>query len=373
MWAGGIPARPHQGVKPMKLHPQAFMSYSANHCSLLSRSDGRTHLRIPASFIARHLAGESLEAIFPSEVIEILRQHELVESCEDLPRRHSPTWPEAWGELSRAGNLAKSNARYVTDVIRAAELEHEVAADPAAPATFSSWCVPDVHRLNDPDDLGVSLARTLLSRRTSRTFTTDVPVDAKQLETILAWTCRPTRLVAGGPFGALPFYTSPHAGARNDIECYVVIRQSLGPVPTGVFHYNPLMHALERIGDCPNQAVTYSMVLNVQVAATAPLLAVLTSRTDRIAAKYRDARAERLVFLNAGHRAQTIVLCATALGLATYQSAAFDDALVRAELKLADMEQPTYVMAFGTADPHDPYRLSDATEKPTIEIRTFGQ
>jgi SagB-type dehydrogenase family enzyme len=80
--------------------------------------------------------------------------------------------------------------------------------------------------------------------------------------------------------------------------------------------------------------------------ARAPVVLAITGVVARTATKYGQ-RAERYVFMEAGHAAQNIYLQVQADGLGTTAVGAFRDAAVRALLELSGDEMPLYLMPVG--------------------------
>jgi SagB-type dehydrogenase family enzyme len=73
---------------------------------------------------------------------------------------------------------------------------------------------------------------------------------------------------------------------------------------------------------------------------------VIVGVASRTAKKY-GARAERYVYLEAGHAAQNLLLRATELGLGAVPIGAFDDQAVAGVLELAAEQQPLYLIPVG--------------------------
>jgi len=78
----------------------------------------------------------------------------------------------------------------------------------------------------------------------------------------------------------------------------------------------------------------------------APLVMVIAADFKKIKQKY-GSRAERYVYLEAGHSAQNILLMAEALGLVACPVGAFNDKKVSEVLKLEDDCKPVYLIVIG--------------------------
>jgi SagB-type dehydrogenase family enzyme len=123
------------------------------------------------------------------------------------------------------------------------------------------------------------------------------------------------------------------------IEVYVVNT-------TGVYHYIPLNHSLEKIKEGNVKGDLMRAALNQNAVGQAPLDLVITGAYERTAVKYGD-RAERYVHLEAGHVAQNVLLQCTALHLGAVPIGAFDDAKVQDVLGISRDNQPLYIISIG--------------------------
>ncbi len=186
-------------------------------------------------------------------------------------------------------------------------------------------------RLPDPVmDGGMSLHRALADRRSVREYSgEEVPLE--DLSQIL-W-------AAQGVTSKEGFRTVPSAGALYPLEIYVATGR-------GVYHYNPPEHTLEALSGDDIRAPLAAAALNQNWIRDAPNVIVITGVVERTRDKYGD-RAERYMFLEAGHAAQNIYLETTALGLGTVVVGAFYDDRVREVLGLPVGYTPIYIMPVG--------------------------
>jgi SagB-type dehydrogenase family enzyme len=100
---------------------------------------------------------------------------------------------------------------------------------------------------------------------------------------------------------------NPSSGNLHPTECYLVI-PNLGGL-NGVFHYNPYLHALEKIRDLPPQGAR----IIKEHYKTGGLLLILTSIPWRESWKYGE-RALRYCLLDAGHAVGSIRFSANLRG-----------------------------------------------------------
>lgn len=183
-----------------------------------------------------------------------------------------------------------------------------------------------------PDTTGdLSVEAAIEQRRSVREFS-DQTLNAEQIGQI-AWAAQGITDEARG------FRAAPSAGALYPIELYLA-------TPDGVYHYLPREHALERVADADRRQALQEAALGQEHVGSAPLVMVLTSVFARTEAKYGD-RAERYVFMEAGHVAQNVHLQAEALALGSVPVGAFADAAVSQALELPDDHAPLYLIPVG--------------------------
>ncbi|HXY88238.1 MAG TPA: SagB/ThcOx family dehydrogenase [Candidatus Acidoferrales bacterium] len=144
---------------------------------------------------------------------------------------------------------------------------------------------------------------------------------------------------AQGITGLHGFRTAPSAGARYPIDVYVVNA-------TGVYHYLPLNHSVEKIREGDVKDDLMRAAFNQNAVGHAPLDLVITGVYERTAVKYGD-RAERYVCLEAGHVAQNVLLQCTALHLGAVPVGGFDDAKVQDVLGIGRDNRPLYIIPIG--------------------------
>lgn len=201
----------------------------------------------------------------------------------------------------------------------------------AGVSTSQEAVVIDIIKLPKPQLKGnVSLEETLQNRRSIREYT-DASVSLGELSQLL-W-------AAQGITSPEGFRTTPSAGALYPLEVYAVNA-------TGVFHYNPLNHSLEKIRSANVQENLAKAALNQDAVRQAPLKLVITGVYERTAVKYGD-RAERYVTLEAGHAVQNVLLECTSMGLGAVPIGAFDDSKVREAIGAPENQHPLYIVPIG--------------------------
>jgi SagB-type dehydrogenase family enzyme len=191
-----------------------------------------------------------------------------------------------------------------------------------------------------------ALGRVLHARRTVREFErTPVPFGA--LAEVVRGTWGMTGQAEAGVLGRLPTKTSPSAGARHPIECYVLV-WNVANLRPGLYHYDVRSDELRRLrsGDFRMEAVESAS--GQRYMSRASFVCIMTAVFDRILWKYPFENAYRVVWLDAGHLAQTFCLLATALGLGPFTTAALQDSRIERLIGLDGIKEfPVYLCGAG--------------------------
>lgn len=146
---------------------------------------------------------------------------------------------------------------------------------------------------------------------------------------------------------------SPSAGGLHPIEAYLLVQRIEG-VPVGLYHYQPVNHALTLLRELSAQqaaALALKAVADQDWFADAPLMVVLAARVERNFWKYRNhAKAYRALMLDAGHLSQTWYLLATEAGMPAFITAAINEVDLEQALGLDPLKDAVIaVCGCGTA------------------------
>ena len=178
---------------------------------------------------------------------------------------------------------------------------------------------------------GMPLVEAIAKRRSVRAFT-DRKLNLQQISQ-LAWAAQGITEPERG------LRAAPSAGATYPLELYLFTSD-------GLFKYVPQGHKLLQLRDQDQQAELAMAALGQASVNNAALDFVITGVVARTSAKYRE-RAERYVYMEAGHVAQNIHLQAVALGLGSVPVGAFKDAEITKLLNLPQGETPIYIIPVG--------------------------
>ena len=163
----------------------------------------------------------------------------------------------------------------------------------------------------------LTFKETVRNRKSIRSFS-DKPLSLEQFGYLL-WSTTGIQRVEGG----YDFRNAPSAGALYPIETYCFANNVNG-LDMGLYHYNIKLHLLEElnIGDF---SFSLSLAcLGQEMLASAQVVFIWSAIFERSKWKYKQ-RAYRYVYLDCGHIAQNLALCASSLGLGSCQVGAFYD------------------------------------------------
>ena len=192
----------------------------------------------------------------------------------------------------------------------------------------------------------VGLDESLQARRTVRAFSSE-PVSFGNLARIIRGTWGRTGWLDGGPLGSLPTKTSPSAGSLHPVECYVLAWNVRG-LPAGLYHYDVRGDDLRRLRGGDLRAAAVKAASGQAWVKRAAFLCVMTAVFERTLWKYEFESAYRVVWLDAGHLAQTFCLLATAYGLGPFTTAAIQDSFLEKLIGLDGIKEfPVYLCGAG--------------------------
>jgi oxazoline/thiazoline dehydrogenase len=175
---------------------------------------------------------------------------------------------------------------------------------------------PDLERLMEGDR---PFTRVLEERRSVREYG-EQPITARQLGEFLYRVARVRSVTAPNPEVGLHYETSnrpyPSGGGSYDLELYLTVNTCDG-IPSGIYHYDPLNHRLEKLADRNAHVETLLRDASISAArlCVPQVLISLASRFQRLGWKY-NAIAYAATLKNVGVLYQTMYLVATAMGLA---------------------------------------------------------
>ena len=172
---------------------------------------------------------------------------------------------------------------------------------------------PDVNTLCRADG-AVSFFEVLENRASRREYAAP-PISVGQLGELLYHSFR-VKKKYDDELGGVTFRPTPGGGALHSLELYVLVDACDG-LERGFYHYNPLLHQLEKVSDPTPHTdrmlfMARQMMLN---KAESQVEIVFASRFQRIQWKY-ESIAYSVILKDVGCLYQTMYLVAEAMGLA---------------------------------------------------------
>jgi len=190
------------------------------------------------------------------------------------------------------------------------------------------------------------LEEVLEARRTVRRFSRE-PVRFEDLSRIVNGTWGRTGWLDAGAIGRMPTKTSPSAGALHPIECYV-LAWNVRDLPAGLYHFDVGSDDLRQLrrGDFRAEAVRCAS--GQSFVGRGAFLCVMTAMFERTLWKYEVESAYRVIWLDAGHLAQTFCLLSTALNLGPFTTAAIQDSVLERLIGIDGVREfPLYLCGAG--------------------------
>ncbi len=179
--------------------------------------------------------------------------------------------------------------------------------------------------LGKPTD--TALEALIRQRVTCRNWDVSRPLSAEDFASTLYRTFA-ARAVSDEPGITVMKRAAPSAGGLHPTEAYLLVQNVEGVTP-GLYHYHPIDHALEPLGDIAaedSQALALRIVAGQRHFMKAHVIIILASRFRRTFWKYRNhAKAYRAIILDAGHLSQALYLAAAERGLAAFITAAVNE------------------------------------------------
>ena len=181
-----------------------------------------------------------------------------------------------------------------------------------------------------------SIESALRKRRSTREYLNE-PLSLEEVSQLL-WS-------AQGITDPEGLRTTPSAGALYPLEIYLVAGY-VHSLSCGIYRYQREGHALSRIADVDRRAKLSAAALGQDCVRDGAVIIAVAAIYERTMARYRE-RGRRYVDMEVGHVGQNVSLQAVSLGLGTVMVGAFDDRKVMEILKMADDEQPLYLIPVG--------------------------
>jgi SagB-type dehydrogenase family enzyme len=182
-----------------------------------------------------------------------------------------------------------------------------------------------------------------LSRRRSRRDYSGGAVSMATLSTLLQHTCGVTGFTRGYGYSRLPLRSFPSCGGLQAPEVYISI-QAVEGVPSGLYHYQPLRHALELMRTGNHGPTIGAIALGQPYVETAAGVFLISGYFERMRWKYGE-RAYRYMCMDVGFLAENLYLVGEALGLGVCAIAGFIDDAVEQLLGIDGQDELALLLA----------------------------
>ena len=271
---------------------------------------------------------------------DMLQNNLLVEEGSEQSDKETEFFEKwKWGTAAAALHFSTLNTPFMSaDKSAAEQIARFVDTPPPKAYTANppgAICLPDVETAYP------SIVATMLRRRTNRSVSTK-ELSLKDLSDCLFAGFAITGEV-DTPSGKMPLSIAPSGGARNPYEAYVYAHAVTGLDP-GFYHYSGSDHSLNAVN---LGIIEYPelMLGGQDWAHEMPAIIIFVAHFERTMWKYQEANAYRVTMIEAGHRAQNIMLTATERGLTACPTAALHHQTICEHLALNDvLTVPIYAL-----------------------------
>lgn len=140
---------------------------------------------------------------------------------------------------------------------------------------------------------------------------------------------------------------SPSGGGMNPIRAYLLVLRGAGELVPGKYEYDSDTNALIRFDDELDRQELEFALNSDSLLYGAAVVVVIAAELDRGSTKYAN-RGYRYALIESGHAAQSVLLTATELGLASLEYCGFQDRVVARLFGLKDGIAPIVTIALGS-------------------------
>ena len=215
------------------------------------------------------------------------------------------------------------------------------------------------------------LFRTLLARRTTRSFDSISPMALDELDAVLRYVFGCHGYARNAADVVCIKRTSPSGGGLHPVEAYPII-SNVTDVPPGIYHYNAQRHSLtmlESLDISEARRLATFFMCGQKYFGMAHATFILTARFDRNQWKYRrHQKAYAGILMDAAHLSQTLYLAAAELALGAFVTLALNSRDIEERLALDGVKEGV-IAAIGCGRPapgQSPLELSFSSEPPEV-------
>jgi len=328
------------GLDNVARNPEILFCWSGERLLVQDLGSGNSFFVSPQTILLLDLFGRPRSSETAAKILSEYEKKSVLKSVRRLARlgllipekdaRRRTSRLKLWKEnlASAQYHLASRDIPFATSHAAIDRFLQARAAEERQPRRFKRYRATTRRRL--PTSLTpekpAALDRVLAARRTVREFSRR-PVSLQDLAAVVRGTWGRTGWLDGGPMGRLATKTSPSAGALHPIECYVLAWNVRGLRP-GLYHYDVAADELRRLRPGDLRVAAVKAASGQRWVGRAAFLCVMTAVFERTLWKYQLENAYRVLWLDAGHLAQTFCLLATSRGLGPFTTAAIQDSYI---------------------------------------------
>lgn len=222
----------------------------------------------------------------------------------------------------------------------------------AAPLSFKTYNDVSKIALPDPKKLQhlstAPLSEIIQNRRTCKDFQKNKQITQEQLSYLLYYSYGITHQIKDTRENEHFFRSSPSAGGLFPCEIYILIN-NVKNINKGIYHYNVKNHYLECLYNGELSEYIETLTAQGDILKECSIVFFITAIFPRTLFKYGN-RGYRFIHLDTGHLAQNLMLCSTALGLASFPCGGYLDDRVNHLLGLDGVNE-TVVYELGVGIP----------------------
>lgn len=338
---------------------------------LLRSPCAATQIRIHVSDFAR--LATTREGISPRSKDSLLELGWLKYTdniTQDKAPELPPPWDQ-WGVIAWAFHDATAKVRFISRVQpeQVDQWLNDLAETSTPPATglqqmkHKEAIIPlprqSLHTDRDFSDV-------LYNRRTVRDFD-DTSLSLNIVSDILRAGFGPTDFVQSGELGHMELRPSLSGGAIHETSA-ILISHTVDDLESGTYVYDQIRHGLIPIREIDFDYDRLESLTADQGSTKNTAFSILSvSDSARLSWKYQDARAYRVLLMNAGCVAQIVSMTAYALGVGAAVTAALDEGSTTSLFRLEKYREiPMFLFSIGLPSANKRF------DPGPLEPRTIG-
>ncbi len=173
---------------------------------------------------------------------------------------------------------------------------------------------PRMPKINLPETIRKDYLYDIIQNRQSKRDFSSCPITREEASILFRYTCGNVCSAERTTGDALSHRAQPSAGACFPVELYALVRYDTPDMPSGLYHYNVKLHAMELLWERKWTDGDLKQYFFEEWPKKAGIVFFMTAVFKRVQLKYRE-RGYRHILLEAGHIGQNLYLVAETLDL----------------------------------------------------------